>query len=379
MENNISVDNGLNSPRSVGDIRVDAASQSGAVVNANLVYLHAPGAYYVWGTTNYGSLSAFAAATGQESRGTLADPRWASPDTGGFTLTAGSPAIDSADSTVSGEQPTDVVGVARYDDPAVANGFNGFDDRGAYEAPAGTTDRSPDAALQVTPMSGTSPLSVTANAGASSDTDGTGIASYSFDFGDGTGAGPQSAPTAGHTYAGPGTYALAVSVTDTAGLTSTTAVQVSAGLAGNLVTNSTFETDLSGWAPLAGCNLTRVAGGHNEGWAADLNNPLGSAQTCTLNDSPNWVARSVAGTYTATAWVNTGAVGGQIKLRIREYNGATLVNTGTTTVNPTGDWQQVTLSYTVVSPGSTLDLNVYETNQPAGSDLLVDDVTLKSG
>ena len=73
------------------------------------------------------------------------------------------------------------------------------------------------------------------------------------------------------------------------------------------------------------------------------------------------------------------AVGGQIKLRIREYNGATLVNTGTTTVNPTGDWQQVTLSYTVVSPGSTLDLNVYETNQPAGSDLLVDDVTLKSG
>ena len=271
------------------------------------------------------------------------------------------------------------MGVARYDDPAVANGFNGFDDRGAYEAPAGTTDRSPDAALQVTPMSGTSPLSVTANAGASSDTDGTGIASYSFDFGDGTGAGPQSAPTAGHTYAGPGTYALAVSVTDTAGLTSTTAVQVSAGLAGNLVTNSTFETDLSGWAPLAGCNLTRVAGGHNEGWAADLNNPLGSAQTCTLNDSPNWVARSVAGTYTATAWVNTGAVGGQIKLRIREYNGATLVNTGTTTVNPTGDWQQVTLSYTVVSPGSTLDLNVYETNQPAGSDLLVDDVTLKSG
>src|SRR5207237_3884491 len=212
---------------------------------------------------------------------------------------------------------------------AVANGSTGCDGWGADEARAGTPDRSPDAALEVTPMSGTSPLSVTANAGLSSDTDGTGIASYAFDFGDGTGAGPQSAATANHTYAGPGTYTLAVSVTDTAGLVSTTAVQVSAGLAGNLVTNSTFETDLSGWAPLAGCNLTRVAGGHNEGWAADLNNPLGTVQTCTLTDSPNWVARSVAGTNTATAWVNTGAVGGQIKLRIREYNGATLVNTGT--------------------------------------------------
>jgi hypothetical protein len=39
----------------------------------------------------------------------------------------------------------------------------------------------------------------------------------------------------------------------------------------------------------------------------------------------------------------------------------------------------VTLSYAVLSPGSTLDLNVYETSQPAGSDLLVDDVSLRSG
>ena len=81
-----------------------------------------------------------------------------------------------------------------------------------------------------------------------------------------------------------------------------------------------------------------------------------------------------------TVWVNTAATGGQIKLRIREYNGANLVGTGTATLNgPTADWQQMTLSYTVLSPGSTLDLNVYETTQAAGSDLLVDDVTLKSG
>ena len=88
----------------------------------------------------------------------------------------------------------------------------------------------------------------------------------------------------------------------------------------------------------------------------------------------------MAGTYTATVWVNTAATGGQIKLRIREYNGANPVGTGTATLNgPTAEWQQMTLSYTVLSPGSTLDLNVYETTQPAGSDLLIDDVTLKSG
>ncbi len=122
-----------------------------------------------------------------------------------------------------------------------------------------------------------------------------------------------------------------------------------------------------------------MASGRNGGWAADLNNPLTTSQTCTLNDSPNWVTHSVTGTYTATAWINTAAVGGQIKLRIREYNGSTLVGTGTATLNPSGAWQQVQLTYTVLSPGSTLDLNVYETTQPAGSDLLIDDVTLQSG
>ena len=379
VANNISVDNGLSSPRSVGNIRVDATSQSGTVVNANLVYLHAPGAYYEWGTVNYSSLPAFATATGQESRGRQADPRWADPDGGNFTLTAGSPAIDSADSAVSGEQPTDIVGTVRYDDPAVANGPGGFDDRGAFEAPAGTTDASPQVALSITPTSGTAPLTVTASAAGSTDSDATGIASYRFDFGDGSTAGPQSGPSTGHTYAVAGTYPLLVSVTDTAGLTTTAGAVVTVGVAGNLVVNSTFEADLSGWGALAGCGLTRVAGGHNEGWAANLNNPLTTAQTCTLNDSPNWVARTVAGTYTSTVWVRASATGGQVKLRVREYNGATLVGTGTTTLTVTNtEWQQVTLTYQVLSPGSTLDLNVYETNQPAGSDLLVDDVSVRS-
>jgi len=382
VENNISVDNGLGSPRSVGDIRVDASAQPGTTVNYNLVYLHAPGAYYVWGTTSYVGLASFATASGQESRGIQADPRWASPDTGMFTLTAGSPAIDSADSNASGEQPTDIVGTARYDDPTVVNGPAGYHDRGAYEAPAGTVDASPQAALAVAPLSGTSPLTVTANAGASTDTDATPIASYVFDFGDGTGAGPQSGAAAAHTYAAAGTYVLAVSVTDSAGLTTTTAVQVTAGLAGNLVTNSTFEANLNGWGPQDGCTLTRVAGGHNEGWAADLTNPNGPAQSCTLNDSPNWVAHTVAGSYTATVWVRavTVGTGAQVKLRLREYStSGVLLGTGTGTVTPTGDWQQITVSYPINSPGSTLDLNVYQTGQPGGAELLIDDVTLRSG
>lgn len=376
VENNISMDNGVNSTRSVGNIRVDASAQTGTTVNFNLVYQHTNATQYVWGTTNYATLAAFATATGQEAAGIQADPRVANADSGNFALTAGSPAIDSGDSTVSGEQGTDIAGTARYDDPAVTNGPNGFDDRGAYEAPAGTTDASPTAALTV-PASGAAPLNVTADASASTDTDGTGIAGYTFTFGDGTTVGPQAGATATHTYATVGTYWVTVTVTDTAGLASTVAKPVQVTPA-NLVGNPGFETNLTGWAALAGCNLSRVSGGHSGSWAADLNNPLATSQTCTLNDSPNWVTTSVAGTYQASAWIRTSATGGQIKLRIREYVGATLVATTTQTLNPNGTWQQVTLSHTVASPGSTLDLNIYQTTQPAGSDLFIDDVTLTS-
>jgi parallel beta-helix repeat protein len=386
VANNISVDNGLSSPRTVGDIRVDAASQSGTTLDSNLVYLHGPGTYYVWGTTNYPSLSAFASATGQEPHGLQGDPRWASPDTGNFHLTAGSPAIDSADSSVSGEQASDIAGTARYDDPAVANtglGPRGYDDRGAYESPQGNTDASPNASLTVSPVSGTSPLQVTADASASTDSDGTPIASYAFDFGDGTSTGPQASATASHTYTTPGTYNVAVSVTDTASLVSTTTKQVTVGAAGNLVGNSTFESNLNGWAPLAGCDLTRVSGGHNEGWAANLANNSTTTQSCTLNDSPNWIAKTVSGSYTASAWIRSDTPGLQVKLRLREYVGSTLVGTGTTTftttANTVGTWQQILLTYQVASPGSTLDLNVYQTGQPVGSNLQIDDVTASSG
>jgi hypothetical protein len=125
-----------------------------------------------------------------------------------------------------------------------------------------------------------------------------------------------------------------------------------------------------------------VASGHNEGWAADLLNPNPAAQTCTLNDSPNWVSRTVAGAYTASVWTRavTTGTGTQVKLRIREYStSGSLLGTATATLTPNGDWQQLQVTYTPVGPGSTLDLNVYETNQPSDAELLIDDVTLRSG
>jgi parallel beta-helix repeat protein len=382
VANNISVDNGVGSTRTVGDIRVDAASQPQTTVDSNLVFLHAAGTAYVWGTTNYPTLAGFSAASGQEQHGLQADPRWRNPDSADFHLTTGSPAVDSADSSVSGEQTTDITGAKRFDDTGVANtglGPRGYDDRGAYEKTDTTNDASPNAALTVSPSSGTAPVTVTADASGSTDTDSTPVATYAFDFGDGTTTGPQASPTATHTFTTPGTYTVSVSVADTAGLTTTVTKSVIVGIPGNLVGNAGFETGLSGWAPLAGCDLTRTSGGHSGSWAATLTNSSTTSQSCTLNDSPNWVGKTVAGTYTASAWIRGDAAGQQVKLRVREYVGTTVVGTGTATVTTTGDWQQVQLSYPVASPGSNLDLNVYETGQAVGHTLQIDDLLESTG
>ena len=149
VENNVSVDNGYGispcitgpcSPRTRGDIRVDPNSTAGTTVDYNLTWLNnppSPATLYVWGSSSYTSLAAFRNATGQGAHDLQADPKWVSTSGHDYHLTAGSPAIDSANSGVSGQQTTDFDGNGRVDDPATPNvngaGPRPYDDRGAFE------------------------------------------------------------------------------------------------------------------------------------------------------------------------------------------------------------------------------------------------------
>ena len=58
----------------------------------------------IWNSVNYSSLAAFRSATGQETNGIQAAPRFQNAAAGNFHLTAGSPAIDSANSGASGQR-----------------------------------------------------------------------------------------------------------------------------------------------------------------------------------------------------------------------------------------------------------------------------------
>jgi hypothetical protein len=136
LANNVSVDNGINSPRTSGNIRIDAGSVGTAILNDDLVFLRVAGVMIDWNGTRYSTLAAFRTATGQESRGIEADPRFRSSGTADFHLLAGSSAIDSANSAAVGQPGTDFDGNARVDDPATANTGVGpitFADRGAFE------------------------------------------------------------------------------------------------------------------------------------------------------------------------------------------------------------------------------------------------------
>jgi parallel beta-helix repeat protein len=118
------------------DLRVDSTATTGLASNDNLFWNPSGRPPVQYGSTNYARVSAFAAATGQDTRSVQADPRFAQPDSGDFRLTWGSAAIDNANSSVANWPAADATGAPRLDDPATANSGLGpvaYADRGALE------------------------------------------------------------------------------------------------------------------------------------------------------------------------------------------------------------------------------------------------------
>jgi PKD repeat protein len=109
-----------------------------------------------------------------------------------------------------------------------------------------TVNNPPVAALAVSPVSGTAPLTVTADASGSSPGSNP-IYSYTFNFGDGTAVGPYTSDTATHAYQNAGTFGVSVTVTDSSGLTSTASQTVS--VSSPYVVQDTFQRAnvSSGW------------------------------------------------------------------------------------------------------------------------------------
>lgn len=242
LADNVLLDNGLVVPTSF-DLDVDAGSTSGFSADYDLVWNGAPRNAIRFGLTQYGRLSDFATATGQELHGTALDPQFADAGADNYHLRPTSPAIDAANAGASGFSTADLEGVAVVDDPSVGDTGAGavtFADLGAFEfvpPPGGAVDRAPGASLFLNPPTGETPppAPITADASGSSDRSMTGIASYVFNFGDGTVTAPQAQSTATHQYGVAGPYTVTVTVTDGAGHQSSASKPLS-------ITNRTLKT-----------------------------------------------------------------------------------------------------------------------------------------
>ncbi len=106
-----------------------------------------------------------------------------------------------------------------------------------------TPPAAPVAVLRVEPRSGPAPLVVTLDASGSHPAAGARVVSYRFSFGDGTTGGPQPSPATKHGYATAGTFAIALTITDSTGATATTTRPV-------VVTDAVTDTGSKGSAGL---------------------------------------------------------------------------------------------------------------------------------
>jgi hypothetical protein len=139
---------------------------------------------------------------------------------------------------------------------------------------------------------------------------------------------------------------------------------------GNLVGNPGFEVNTSGWSVLgsgSGVTLTRVSPGRGgSAGAAFLNNGSTGLRKCVLNDDPNWVTNTVAGTYTASIWVRADTGGDPIRLKLFEKSGTSVVRSKTASGTLSTSWQQLTVVLASVPSGRSLDLQVFVPRDFAG-------------
>jgi parallel beta-helix repeat protein len=320
IENNVAVDNavypayaGIACARRAGNIGVWDGAQNTTVVDHNLVYLSKSGVMYGWGTT-YTTLAAMQRASGQEAAGVQSDPGFVDPSTWNLAVKEGSAGIDRGDSSVPGEQATDILGNPRVRDPNVSNAFASgprpYDDLGAYEFQPVVLPppiQPPIADLVLTPSQGAAPVTVTADASASTDPQGQTL-SYAFDFGDGTTVPAEASPAATHTFQNAGTYTVTVTATNTSGVTGTASrsVTVAAPPPPTLPPVAALTvTPSGGVAPLA---VTADASASTDPQGAALTYAFdfgdGTVLPAQTSATANHVYQS-PGTYLATVTVNS--------------------------------------------------------------------------
>jgi len=216
------------------------------------------------------------------------------------------------------------------------------------------TNRAPTASFTATPSTAPTGTSVTFNGSGSTDPDGT-IAKYEWDF-DGNGSYETTSATATTTksFATPGTFTVALRVTDNLGLTATTTRTVTAQ---NRAPGASFTATPNPVATGTAVNYDATASSDPDGilakyeWDLDGN---GTYETST-------------GTTPTTTKTYATAATPTIRLRVTDNNGATATATRVITVQNRLPTASFTATPSTVVSGSTVTFNGSGSTDPDGT------------
>ena len=150
----------------------------------------------------------------------------------------------------------------------------------------------------------------------------------------------------------------------------------------NLITNGSFENDLSGWNGYGKASLARLsADAHEGGFSVQVTGPTPGGSDFGLNDSPSWITDSgPAGTrYEVSAWVRSSSSTSPVRLRIREYKNGVRVGSRqySATQSLTSEWKKISMEYVSRATGSSFDFQILNIGHVAGDVFLIDDVAIR--
>ena len=152
----------------------------------------------------------------------------------------------------------------------------------------------------------------------------------------------------------------------------------------NLLSNPSFEVNLSGWGGWQ-ASLAREAqsGAPAGGYVAKVTRSSGTS--FTIDDGARAVSSTTAGrSYVAEAWVRAAtasAVGKPIRIILRERTraGTVVADVGSPNVALTNAWQRITISRVTTTTGGNLGVRVAQSSAATGNAFWVDAAMLRVG
>ena len=144
---------------------------------------------------------------------------------------------------------------------------------------------------------------------------------------------------------------------------------------GNLLADAGFESGLSGWTAVGKAGLERVEQGRSGDW--------GLRMTRGSSRQPGALHAEVASLkadkhYQATVWFRASRPGVEVQVNLFEVRGGKRFAVDTMGAAPrAGEWHRLDVAHDTHRPGATLALELLAPPLASGTNLLVDDLTVR--